>query len=128
MKSKVQRTILPVVFALSLFLTASQIFAQGGFQGPSIQKNTVEQALKMSDDAHVTLRGQIVQSLGDERYLFRDATGSITVEIDDDDWRSLTVTPKDTVIISGEIDKEWFGRDIEVDVDSIRKADTGSTL
>lgn len=128
MKSKVQRTILPVVFALSLFLTASQIFAQGGFQGPSIQENTVEQALKMSDDAHVTLRGQIVQSLGDERYLFRDATGSITVEIDDDDWRSLTVTPKDTVIISGEIDKEWFGRDIEVDVDSIRKADTGSTL
>ena len=80
----------------------------GGFQGPGLQPMSVA----------VVLVGQIERSLGDEKYLFKDASGSVTVEIDNEDWRGLNVTPQDTVILNGEVDKEMF-KDTKIDVDSI---------
>ena len=59
-----------------------------------------------------------LKELGDEKYLFKDASGTVTVEIDNEDWRGLNVTPQDTVILNGEIDKEMF-KDTKIDVDSI---------
>ena len=53
-----------------------------------------------------------------KKYLFKDASGTVTVEIDNEDWRGLNVTPQDTVILNGEIDKEMF-KDTKIDVDSI---------
>ncbi|MBQ2016909.1 MAG: NirD/YgiW/YdeI family stress tolerance protein, partial [Alphaproteobacteria bacterium] len=50
-----------------------------------------------------------------EKYLFEDATGSITVEIDDDEWRGQTVTPADTVKLYGEVDRGIFKTEIEID-------------
>lgn len=90
----------------------------GGFQGPGLPAMNVSEALKTSDDTPVKLVGRIEKSLGDEKYLFKDATGTITVEIDDDDWRGLTVTPNDEVVIEGEVDKDMF-RDAEIDVNTI---------
>jgi uncharacterized protein YdeI (BOF family) len=43
------------------------------------------------------------------------------VEIDDDDWRGLEVTPEVRVRIHGEIDKEW--RDTQLDADGIQAAE-----
>lgn len=113
------------VFALAITFSSAAMAsgfqgpqARGGFQGPGVEPSTVAQALEMRDDSAVVLTGQIEKSLGHEKYTFKDATGSITVEIDDDDWRGLNVTPKDTVIIRGEIDKDML-RTPEVDVDSI---------
>ena len=60
---------------------------RGGFTGPGLSVSTVAEANKMSDDQPVVLVGQIQQSLGDEKYLFKDASGTITIEIDDEDWR-----------------------------------------
>ena len=51
--------------------------------------------------------------------MFSDATGQVTVEIDDEDWRGLTVNEKDTVEIKGEVDKEFTS--FIIDVDSIVK-------
>ena len=77
----------------------------GGFQGPSaVDVVTVEQASRMKDDSQVILRGSIESSLGDEKYLFKDKTGSIRIEIDDDDWKGLVVKPSDVVEIRGEVD------------------------
>lgn len=90
----------------------------GGFQGPGLQPMSVADALKLNDDTPVVLVGQIERSLGDEKYLFKDASGSVTVEIDNEDWRGLNVTPQDTVILNGEVDKEMF-KDTKIDVDSI---------
>ena len=45
-----------------------------------------------------------------EHYLFRDATGEILVEIDDDLFMGRTVTPQTTIRIYGEVDKEAFER------------------
>ena len=55
-----------------------------------------------------------------EKYQFRDSTGAIIIEIDNDDWNGLTVTPADTVTIYGEVDKEIM-HSPEIDVDRIEK-------
>ncbi|MDR1935344.1 MAG: NirD/YgiW/YdeI family stress tolerance protein, partial [Candidatus Accumulibacter sp.] len=59
----------------------------------------------------------IIRHLGKDKYLFKDATGEITVEIDDDEWGGQTITPDDLVELQGEIDKEW--RRVEIDVDRV---------
>lgn len=91
----------------------------GGFTGPKSNITTVAQAKQMRDDTKVTLRGNIVQSLGKEKYLFKDSTGEITIEIDHEDWRGVTVGPNDLVEIYGEVDKDW--NSVEIDVDVVRK-------
>ena len=93
----------------------------GGFQGPVLAPSSVAEALKLNDDTPVVLVGQIEKSLGDEKYLFKDASGSVTVEIDNEDWRGVTVTPKDTIVIQGEIDKDFFKTEIDVDSVALKK-------
>lgn len=91
----------------------------GGFSGPKASSMTVEQAKKMSDDTWVTLQGTIESQVSKEHYLFRDATGTINIDIDDKRWNGLTVTPKDKVEIEGEVDKDF--NSVEIDVKRIRK-------
>lgn len=98
---------------------------QGGFQGPSMAISTVEQAKQMSDDQHVALRGYIVQSFGDEDYLFKDDSGTINVEIDHKRWHGQVVTPNDLVEIQGKIDKDWSK--LEIDVKRIFKVEKTKT-
>ncbi len=92
----------------------------GGFDGPGIQQSTVKQVLELKDDTPVTVTGHIVRSLGDEKYEFTDGTATITVEIDNDDWHGMTVTPTDTVTLMGEVDKSLIDK-AEIDVDRIEK-------
>lgn len=92
---------------------------QGGFTGPGPALTTVQQAREMRDDSHVALRGNIVQHLGKDKYLFRDGTGTVTVEIDHDKWAGQDVGPDDTVEIYGEVDKDW--NSVEIDVDRLVK-------
>lgn len=117
-----KRFVSPLLLGLALAFGAAQAMAagdQGGYVGPGPAVVTVEQAKKLKDDAQVTLRGKIVQSLGDDDYLFEDSTGSITVEIDDKRWQGLQVGPDDLVEIQGELDKEMFS--IEIDVKRLSK-------
>ena len=95
---------------LAMFAFMSSATAQtGGFKGPgapAVAPITVKQALSMNDDAVVVLEGKIINSLGDEKYTFQDNTGEIIIEIDDDDWHGIKVTPDNTIEIKGEIDKD----------------------
>ncbi len=108
-----------------LFVTnasAQQNNAGGGFKGPSAEDNlnTVQDILDatwLSDGTYVTVVGKITMSLGNELYTFTDSTGSMTIEIDDDEWRGQTVTPDHTIKVKGEIDKN--DSDSAVDVESI---------
>ena len=105
--------------AVLLAVTAQAYPANGGgFDGPGISTSTVAEALKMQDDTAVILNGKIEKSLGNEKYLFNDGTGTIVVEIDDDDWRGVTVKPENTVEIKGEVDKELMAEP-EIDVDTV---------
>lgn len=88
--------------------------AGGGYTGDGARQVTVAEALKMPDDAWVSLTGKIDRQIGDEKYQFSDGTGTIIVEIDDEDWRGLSVGPNDTVIIQGEVDRELTRREIDV--------------
>ena len=93
--------------------------AAGGFEGPGVVSSamTIKQALSMPDDSIVVLTGKIVNALGDEKYLFRDGTGEVVIEIDDDEWYGVKVTPENTIEITGELDKEFLER-TKIDVKS----------
>lgn len=92
---------------------------QGGFSGPKASNTTAEQAKTMSDDTWVTLQGSIESQVGKELYVFRDASGTINIDIDDKRWNGLTITPKDKVEIEGKVDKDF--NSVEIDVKRIRK-------
>ena len=91
----------------------------GGFIDGNESIVTVEQVKDMRDNVPVVLEGVIVQRNGDEKYLFQDSTGSIVIEIDDENWGGVTVTPEEVIKIYGDVDKGVFTT--EIDVDYIRK-------
>ena len=101
--------------AVSPSSTVSGAPAKGGFKGPGPAKTTVAEAIKLRDDSPVTLQGYIVERLGDERYTFKDTTGTVIIEIDDDNWGGLEVTPENEVVIEGEVEKKRSSVKIEVD-------------
>ncbi len=91
----------------------------GGFQPNSTSVVTVKQAEEMKDDSWITVRGTLEKQIGKEDYLFRDASGSMKVEIDHKRWNGVTITPKDQVELTGELDKDF--NSIELDVKNVRK-------
>lgn len=97
------------------FVPATPADATGGFVGGMETIVTVKQVKEMRDDVNVVVQGKILQRMGDDKYLFEDGTGSITVEIDKKDWRGQTVTPADTVKLYGEVDRGFMKTEIEVD-------------
>jgi uncharacterized protein (TIGR00156 family) len=91
----------------------------GGYKGPGATTATVAEARNLRDETPVILQGKIERSLGDEKYLFSDGTGSIVIEIDDRVWGVLSVDENEVVEINGEIDSKF--RRNEVEVRTIRK-------
>ncbi|MCL1126570.1 NirD/YgiW/YdeI family stress tolerance protein [Shewanella surugensis] len=110
---------LGIIALLSTSLFSLGIVAQeGGFIGPTKDNvTTVKMALEAEDNAQVTLTGYITSALGDEKYHFKDSSGEMTVDIDDDDWNGLKVTPDTKVIIQGEVDID--GPNAKIDVNTI---------
>ena len=104
---------------VGLFIVAP-FAVSAGFVGASDQHiTTVAAAKEMRDDSAVALKGNIEKHLRKDKYQFADATGKITVEIDREDWRGVEVGPTDTVIIYGEVDRDWV-RGTEIDVDAVK--------
>ena len=93
--------------------------SMGGFQGPTggVQADTVKKAQSSWDDAPVVLVGNIVERLAgsDDKYLFKDATGQIIVDIDHEIFAGRTVTPQTKVRLSGKVDKDMM-EPIKIDV------------
>ncbi len=97
--------------------TANQAVNQAAFA----KVITVKQALTMKDDSKVELKGYVVKSVGDEKYQFRDNTGSINVEIDDELWMGKPISAKTPVTIIGEVDIDYKPtKRVEIDVDQVR--------
>ncbi|MOA37811.1 Bacterial OB fold (BOF) protein [compost metagenome] len=69
-----------------------------------------------ADDTPVVLEGTVSKRIRGEHYEFKDATGSIRVEIDDEDWPSgAQVSDSTKVRLVGEVDNDRDGREIDVD-------------
>lgn len=90
-----------------------------GFQGPTsgVQATTVDKAQKCSDDAPVVLTGNIIsrEAGSKDKYMFRDATGEILVDIDNKVFAGRQVTPQNTVRLTGKVDKDML-KPVKVDV------------
>jgi uncharacterized protein (TIGR00156 family) len=93
--------------------------AQDGYKGPGSAFVTVKEAKELKDDTPVVLRGKVEKFFGDEKYLFSDSSGNITIEIDDKLWKGISIDQNDLVEIMGEVDKDFVK--VEVDVKSIKK-------
>lgn len=109
---------------ISMLLAVSATVAAGFSEHGTAEANSASvsrvAALKnLPDDSYVVLEGRIEKQVRREHYIFRDASGSIEVEIDDDVWRGVNVTPRDRVRLTAEIDQDWNGT--EVDVKSVVK-------
>ena len=95
----------------------------GGFvDGQPSAVTTVQQALKARDDTPVTLTGYIVSRIGndDDEFIFRDNTGEIKLDVEDQAWKGQNVGPKDKITISGQVDTNGL-RKSEIDVYDIQK-------
>ncbi|MBR2921877.1 MAG: NirD/YgiW/YdeI family stress tolerance protein [Alphaproteobacteria bacterium] len=118
-----KKTLHVCALALILGLSSNAIAQQqaGGYTGPSAVKTiSVAEALKLSDNTAVELVGKIEKSLGDEKYQFSDESGSVIVDIDNEDFRGLTINENDVVKLRGEVDKELLEETV-IDVDSVEK-------
>ena len=102
-----------------LFAAAFRPGAEAGFvprdgERPVRKIHTVEEAKALPDDTLVSLWGYVTDYIRPKQYTFRDETGSVTAEIDDDEWRGLTIGPEDRVEIYGEVDRDLLSVEIEV--------------
>ncbi|MBO3658654.1 NirD/YgiW/YdeI family stress tolerance protein [Acinetobacter haemolyticus] len=76
---------------------------------------TVSQVAQLSDETGVTLTGQITKHLHSDHYEFKDRTGTISIEVDDDIWRKAGLKVGDHVRLVGEVDTHRYKpTDIEV--------------
>ncbi|MFY4259595.1 NirD/YgiW/YdeI family stress tolerance protein [Achromobacter xylosoxidans] len=103
-----------------LLIASHGALAQYG--GPTAAKHlTVSQLLASApDDAHVVLRGRLVQKLSNDVFLLDDGSGQVRVEIDAHLFpRGVTVDATTEVEVEGEFDRELIGPS-EVDVSVLR--------
>ena len=103
------KKIVSIFFGL---LLSTSVFA--GFVENQPVVLSVADVLDKPDDSYVTVEGNIVKRIKKDKYTFQDTTGDIVVEIDEDVWEGRTVTPDTRVRLSGEVDKEFTKRKIDV--------------
>ena len=130
--------------SLLLVFSVTGVFAQQGFTGPHAFTGqsagftgqqgfhgytgmttpvTVAQVVQtFPNKAHALLKGNIVQHLGGDRYLFRDSSGDVVMKIKHDRWWGLSVSPSDLVEIGGQLKREKNGWIKYFDGKSIRMA------
>lgn len=109
------KRVLSAVALASLFGTAPTMAQTGGFTGPgSNQAGTVAQLKTLPDDAHIVLTGNIVRNIRGDHYEFKDATGSVELEIDHKYWIGQNVNTENTVQLVVEVDKDLLKTEYEV--------------
>ncbi|MCY1389976.1 hypothetical protein D3C76_500480 [compost metagenome] len=98
-----------------LFSTAA---LAAGYTGPGAAPvTTVAAANDAADDAPVVLQGFVVKKLNnDDKYEFKDTTGTITVEIDNEDLPAVPFNEKSKVKLTGEVEKHLLSREVDVDL------------
>lgn len=93
--------------------------AYAEFKGPGADTAITEasQVAKASDDAPCLLTGNIIEKVAksDDKYIFRDKSGEIKVEIDHKVFAGRTITPDTEVILKGKVDTKTM-KPNEVDV------------
>lgn len=117
------------VALLAVLCAGLALSAHAQYQGPGSRAArstpqgpvaTVADVLKRGrDDQRVSLTGNVIRKVGWEKYLFRDASGEIRIEIDDDVMPTEPFDDKTKVEIVGEVERDFL-RSVEIDVKAIR--------
>lgn len=108
-----------ILFAVLALMSAVPAFA--AYQGPgAVNVTRADQVGQAPDDAPCVLQGNIVrQAEGtDDKYVFRDDSGQVVVEIDSRVFAGRTVTADMIVRLHGEVDAKTVKAN-EVDVQSM---------
>ena len=107
------------VCCLTMLFATVSVYAQTGFAGSAqtgivgqtgqVVNATVEQARTFGHGAPVIITGNIVSSIGPNRYIFRDSSGETVLQIGQREWMFFgsTIAPEDTIEISGEVFHFW---------------------
>ena len=110
------KKVLSAVALASVFAAAPAMAQTGGFTGPgATQEGTVAQLKTLPDDAHLSLKGNIVRNVQGDKYEFKDGTGTGELEIDRKYWNGQNVKPENTVKLIVEVDKDLLKTEYEVD-------------
>lgn len=108
---------------LAVLLTAAVTYAgaQTGAAPAAGSVTTAAQAAQAPDDTQVVLEGMLVRQIRGDRYEFRDASGAITVEIEDEDWpnRQPVLERRLRLRLHGEVERKRIRRIIEVEVNRV---------
>ncbi len=80
---------------------------------------TVTEVMTLPDETPVVMRGYITKNMGNNIFVFEDDSGTIMLEIDEEDWNGNTVRVDDIVTVYGNVDKDT--NYTEIDVNSIVK-------
>lgn len=122
------------ILLAAMIAAGSFSVAHAGNVNDAIQADSAAIQQGIDEGQMVKLQGEIIQSLGDERYTLKDGNGQIEVEIDNDLTGDRPLQPGTNVVIIGEVDHD-DGRTV-VDVDKVvsmqganqaETAPTGST-
>ncbi|WP_107850591.1 YgiW/YdeI family stress tolerance OB fold protein [Oceanimonas marisflavi] len=86
----------------------------------SLPITTVAEARHLADDSRIILSGHIVRRLDDDEFLFSDGTGTIRIEMDDDDWRRLRRHRRGEILIWAEVERKK--RRVKLEIERVRPA------
>ena len=113
------------ILALVAFMPICGAFAGSGNNKHMNNMNvqpavwSVTEVVSLPDDTPVVMRGRITKNMGNNIFVFEDASGTIMMEIDEESWNGNTVRVDDIVTVYGSVDKG--SNYTEIDVDSIVK-------
>jgi uncharacterized protein (TIGR00156 family) len=102
---------------IGIALLSASTLASAQYQGPNAAPSvkTAAEANRAADDTPVALEGTLARKVADETYEFKDATGTVRVEIDDEAFpMGRPVDAGTTVRLFGEVDKDWGVVEIDV--------------
>ena len=110
--------------ALADFTGPSSYSVNQGFQSSTPDSmssvGSVKDVMGMYDDQIAVVKGKITKRISEDKYLFKDKTGEMVVEIDYKYWGGLQVNEKDTLELTGKVDKDY--NSVVLDVFSVKKA------
>lgn len=102
--------------------------ANADFKGPQAQNmmqsnqnlTTVQKILNGSfHGKQVFLKGNITQKISHDKYMFKDSTGEITIDIDQKHMPFEDFSASDTVMVYGEVEMKRKNPRVEIDVDRV---------
>ena len=92
-----------------------------GFQGgnATYSVSSIKDVMNMYDDQIAVIQGNITKRLSDDKYLFKDKSGEMVVEIDYKYWAGIQVDEKNVLELTGKVDRDYNA--VTLDVFMVKK-------